>query len=224
MPQLTASPAASTRQALLSDDGTASPELRGYLFWGPIALTITATELLGVGDVQEWIDENLGLTIPWPTISSTVGHLQERWNAVAALVVFAIGVIGFSALAYRDPEDKTYNGRTLPRDRPRESKVRYYSWQFSLPAVVAGWIASFFTEDKLVLGYVIYGAFAIYGVIVPSLLVRFASKEVNFPTLFFTFAKLRSRYAWVAATFVGLLAVLVLHLALYPWPSIAKEP
>ena len=204
----------------VSRSRTLNPEFRGYLFWGPVAAAITATELLGVG----WVQKQLDVTIPWPTISTTVGHLQQRWNVVAALVVGIIAAIAFTAVAYRSPDEKTANGRTMPKRKPELTKTPFYSWQLGVfPAILVGLIAAAATDNKLAIGYAMYGAFAVYGVIVPSLLVRWASKEVNFPTLFFTFAKLRLRYPWVTATFVALLAVLVFHLALYPWPTIPNK-
>ena len=50
--------------------------LQGYLFWGPVVAAILVTEALGA-----FFD------VPWPTISSTVGHLENRWTIVAAIVV-----------------------------------------------------------------------------------------------------------------------------------------
>ena len=109
----------------------------------------------------------------------------------------------------------------MPKQKPELTKTPFYSWQLGVfPAILVGLIAAAATDNKFAIGYAMYGAFAVYGVVVPSLLVRWASKEVNFPTLFFTFAKLRVRYPWVTATFVALLAVLVFNLALYPWRTI----
>ena len=150
-------------------------ELRGYLFWGPVALAIACTECcFGVG----WVQKKLDVTIPWPTISTTVGHLQERWNVVAALVVGIIAATAFTAVAYRSPDEKTANGRTMPKRKPELTKTPFYSWQLGIfPAVLAGAIAAMLTDRKLVIGYAIYGAFVVYGVVVPTLLVRLGRKK-----------------------------------------------
>jgi hypothetical protein len=39
------------------------------------------------------------------------------------------------------------------------------------------------------------------------------------PTLFATIALLRARAPWVVVAVAALLAVLLFHLALYPWPN-----
>ncbi|MDQ3380853.1 MAG: hypothetical protein M3546_11145 [Actinomycetota bacterium] len=82
----------------------------------------------------------------------------------------------------------------------------------------------FVSDEKIHLGYAIYGAFAIVGILIPLVLVWRKSKRVVFPNVFFTFRKLRERFRWVALAVIALLAVLVLHLALYPWPNLAREP
>jgi hypothetical protein len=199
-----------------------TPELRGYLFWGPIALVITVTELLGVG----WVQRKLDVTVPWPTISTTVGHLQERWNAVAALVVAIIALIGFTAISYRGRDERTAQGRAKRRDHEAPQRLRFYGWEFGVLMIAVGWFASTLVgdDDKYALGYVIYGAFALYGVVLPSVLVWLFDREANFPTLFFTFFQLRRRFAPAAALLVAGLTVLVFHLALYPWPSITNQP
>ena len=59
---------------------------------------------------------------------------------------------------------------------------------------------------------------------IPLLLVWRDSQHVVFPTFFYTFRKLRERFRWVAMVVTAGLAMLVLHLALYPWPNLAREP
>ena len=185
--------------------------LQGYLFWGPVVAAILVTEALGA-----FFD------VPWPTISSTVGHLENRWTIVAAIVVGLIGAAAYLALA-GDPVRKTRYGRTRLRagaTRP----VPYYTAAVPIAAtIVAGAVARGFTADKLKVGYWIYGTLAVFGLVVPSLLLL-ARAEVQFPTLFFTVGKLRERFHWVATLLVASLAILVIHLALYPWPDITKEP
>jgi hypothetical protein len=49
------------------------------------------------------------------------------------------------------------------------------------------------------------------------------NKEVRFPTLFFTLGRLRRRFHAAALILVTRLAILVVHLAFYPWPDITHE-
>jgi hypothetical protein len=187
--------------------------LQGYLFWGPVVAAILVTEALGA-----FFD------VPWPTISSTVGHLENRWTIVAAIVVGLIGAAAYLALT---GGRKTELGRTYLRSgdpRRDPQPVPYYTAAVPIAAtIIAGAVARGFTDDKLKVGYWIYGTLAVFGLVVPSLLLL-AKAEVQFPTLFFTVGKLRARFHWVATLLVASLSILIIHLALYPWPDITKEP
>jgi hypothetical protein len=190
------------------DDETA----QGYLFWGPVVVAILVAELLGA-----FFD------VPWPTISSTVGHLEDRWTIVAAIVVGIIAAAAFHALT-GGAMKRTSLGRTQMRageTRP----VPYYTAAVPIVAtIVAGLAARAVTDNKLVVGYWIYGTLAVLGIILPSVLVAVFKRDVQFPTLFFTVARLRERFHWTATLLVASLAILGVHLALYPWPDITKEP
>jgi hypothetical protein len=189
------------------DDETA----QGYLFWGPVVGAILVAEALGAF-----------FHVPWPTISSTVGHLEDRWTIVAVIVVGIIAASAFHALT--SGARRTSLGRTCLRageTRP----VPYYTAAVPIVAtIVAGLGAWAVTDDKLVVGYWIYGTLAVLGIIVPSVLVAVLKRDVRFPTLFFTVGRLRERFHWVATLLVASLAILGVHLALYPWPDITKEP
>ena len=86
-------------------------EKLGYLVWGPIALVIGVTEILAA------LSKTLQNAIPWPTISSTVGHLESRHHWVSVLVVAAIAAAAFHAVAYPKNE-RTPGGRSkrIPHD------------------------------------------------------------------------------------------------------------
>jgi len=101
----------------------------------------------------------------------------------------------------------------------------HYGWPlvFVTTAVVALIVRSF-TEDNFHLAYAIYGSFAVVGIAVPLTLIWRKSDLVVFPGLFFTLRKLRERFRWVAIAVVTGLAILLVHLALYPWPDLAREP
>jgi hypothetical protein len=201
----------------------------GYLFWGSTAVVILGMELLGVGKVQKWLDERLDITIPWPTISTTVGHLAERWSIVYVAVVGVIAAVGFYGLAY--PQDRqTDRGRTKRSGSEPTPLPLYNSLTGLLIAVAAalGALVLFDGSDERILrGYFVWSVLAFYAVIIPSFLTVVLRKEAQFPTLFATFRSLRGVHP-VVATVVGAalaagLAILVFHLALYPWPNITND-
>ena len=188
------------------------PELHGYAFWGPVALAIAAFEVLGA--TSGWF-RNL---IPWPTISRTVGHIQDvdsRWGLV---VVGIIAATSFYAIFYVGEAPSTGATRFF-------SKFRY-GWPlvYAATAVIFVFVWMFVSDEKIHLGYAIYGSFAVFGIVVPMLLVWRKSDHVVFPNVFYTFRKLRERFRWIAMAVAMGLTVLIFHLALYPWPDLAREP
>jgi hypothetical protein len=193
---------------------------QGYAFWGPVVGAILIVEVLGAAG--DWLKKHLSIDVHWPTISSTVGHLENRWTIVAALVVGLIGASAYLALA-GDSDRKTSLGRTRLRAGPTRP-LPFYTAAVPIVATIVAWVvARSITEEKLVVGYWIYGTLAVFGIVVPSLLLL-AKAEVQFPTLFFTARRLQRHNHWVATALVASLAILVIHLALYPWPDITKEP
>jgi len=82
----------------------------GYRVWGPILAFIFVTEILAAAS------KTLKNAIPWPTISSTVGHLETRWPIVAVLVVAGIAMVAFHAVA-APSAPRTPGGRTTRRLR-----------------------------------------------------------------------------------------------------------
>lgn len=217
----------------------------GYLFWTPIAAAILATELLGIG----WVEDHL-IHVRWPTISTTVGHLEDKWGAAAVAVVGLIAGIALHALLYRNPKLWTgkggavevvaprsaleftpqgvplSQGRPLRIDRNSPEPLHFYTWYVGLTLVILGVAAGFFvahlTDDRYWRGYFIYGSFLIFGIALPSILIR-VNKEVGFPTAFYWFRSIRGAFPAAAAILIAGMAVLTLHLALYPWPNISFE-
>jgi hypothetical protein len=207
-------------------------ELRGYLFWGPVAAAIIATELVGFSSSFEH-------KIPWFTISSTVGHLQDIQSLVALVVVAVIAMTAFYALAYgatgEVPKERPNMGHPM-KDVPVLQNVPFlrarrfhYGWPtvllvtilFGLVAWLAHWKSSF--GDDYFVGYVIYSSFALFGIVLPLALIR-RHTFVHFPTLFVTVKFLRMRWPFFAVLVIAGLAILVIHLAMYPWPNLAREP
>jgi hypothetical protein len=189
-----------------------APELHGYAFWGPVALAIATIEVLGA--TSRWF-RNL---IPWTTISRTVGHIQDVDSRWGLAVVGIIAATFFYAISYAGEAPSTGTTRFF-------SKFRY-GWPlvYAATAVVFVFVLVFVSDEKIHLGYAIYGSFAVFGIVLPMLLVWRKSNHVVFPNVFYTFRKLRERFRWVAMVVVMGLTVLVFHLALYPWPDLAREP
>ena len=204
---------------------------RGYWFWGPVVAAILVTE--AVGALSGWLEDRLDFTIAWPTISQTVGHLQELWSGAAVIVVAVIAAFAFHALLVQrtadgtaiDGERRTDQGRVIPEGDPKPQPLGFYGWWFAVvPAIIAGLVAWALTDDEYVWGYAVYGTFALFGLIIPSLLFRFAHRDVRIPSLVYTFGYLRSSRPWIAIVVVASFAILLLHLALYPWPDVTQEP
>ena len=193
-----------------------SRERRGYWFWGPTILIILTVELLGA------LSSTFKNKIPWPTISGTVGHLEKRWDWVAVIVVGVITATAFQALAYKAGA-RTVTGRSQRPGAP-PAQESGYNWLFVLiPGLIALGLAVAFEASKIQLGYVIYGVLAVFGIVIPSVFAFVVNKEVQLPTLFFTLDRLRRRFHDAALILVTGLAILVVHLAFYPWPDITHE-
>lgn len=195
-------------------EGASADELHGYAFWGPVALAVLVTELLGTG----WF----GSFDEWPTISTTIGHLQDV-NALWGLPVVALlGVTAFYAMAYGARQvsaeaDEFVLGRGRVQLR--------YGWPLVYGVCLVAMVVAYaFGADRYQRGYALYGSLALFGIVVPLLLVRLKVRRAVFPTLFLTFKYLRDRFHWVAALVAAGLSMLVIHLALYPWPNLARDP
>src|SRR6266545_2617155 len=59
--------------------------------------------------------------------------------------------------------------------------------------------------------------------VIPNALAYWRKKDVPFTTLFFTLRSLERRLHAVAIVIAAGLAVLLIHLAVYPWPDLARE-
>lgn len=196
--------------------GAAPAELHGYAYWGPVALAITVVEILGA------LSKTFRNWIPWPTISGTVGHIEDldgRWGLAVVTVVMAAA---FYAISYHGEAAPT---GTKPLLRFGPFKLRY-GWPlvFLITGGIGAVVGEGSSANKMHLGYTIYGCFAVFGIAIPMLLIWRDSDRVVFPNLFYTFRKLRERFPPLAFAVTAGLAILVIHLALYPWPNLAREP
>jgi hypothetical protein len=174
---------------------------------------------------------------PWPTISGTVGHLETRWNFVAVIVVAVLAIV--AAHAIRIPITETgalvrqADGRAL--GRTPDGRLTLYPevaaelstfgyLGVALVCVIGGsFIASALSDNKWILGYVIYGLIAIFFIFVPSILALTPARNAPFAGVFATLADLQRRLHFVAVVLLAGLVILLIHLAFYPWPDVFRH-
>ena len=218
-----------------------SREAWGLGVWLFFAVIVAVPELWAV----IWSD-----SARWPTISATVGELEHRhpWVALAvvALIVTSVystirypkiwtgvlpprgagngGRLGDPLLPYRTPK----GGRlTRSTDPVRELAAGIY-FGCALLIIAAGTATVAVKtdiDDEYHVGQTLYGLTALLWVVVPSLLAwprRFAI-DVPFPTLYATLRSLERRVRILALAVAAGLAVLLIHLAFYPWPAIVPD-
>jgi hypothetical protein len=222
-------------------DVTAS-ESAGYVVWLAMGVVVGVPELWAAAS---------GEGFWWPTISSTVGHLEDKW-AVVAIVPVAVLAAAAVALRRTDPNEvvlqagnealqRTPEGRlakagTIAQEElpvlavtPQAVLPERTSWPVipyfgvaTVVVIVASLLASV-AENPWLLGYVMYSVIAVFWILLPNWLAYRRRTDIRFTTLFFTIRCLARRLRFVALVFAAGLAVLLIHLALYPWPDLARE-
>jgi hypothetical protein len=223
--------------------GITRRETWGYGVWFVMGAVIAIPEVwAAAGGHVSWISKP-----PWPTISGTVGHLEELWSPVAIIVVLVIVIptahVLRRAWAYKAAPSEavgdlarptvefvqadgrllgsTQGGRfTKKPDTSSDVSALVYLSVASSMIAISLIVSEALSESQWVRAYIIYGSIAMFWVAIPSVLAYWFSKDVPFPTLFSTVADLERRLHFVALVVLGLLVVLLLHLALYPWPDI----
>jgi hypothetical protein len=217
--------------------GVRRAEWWGYALWGVVGLIIAVPEIAAAA----WHGG------PWPTISGTIGHLEVIWSGTAILVVAVIVAVVMHMLRYRPDSPtmgvirpvtglrRTQSGRLTKRPMRTAAAMRaqrkdwigyaYLATAFLavlVPSVLVGTLVRGSSDHtKWIVGYVIYGCIAVFCVALPSALAYWVS-DVPFPTLFRTISDLERLWRPIAVVIVAGLAVLLVHLALYPWPDIAR--
>lgn len=196
-------------------------EKNGYRFWGPVVAAILVAEVLGA--LADWLHRRTILDVKWPTISSTVGHLETQSPILAAFVVGTIAAVAFEVVTY--PARRRAAGRAVYHRVHREQPTRYYDWWVVLAIVVIGTALAVgaFHWNKYEVGYTLYGLFLVFGIVVPAALAYFVGRVVSFPGLIFTVRKLERRLHWIAVVIIAGLSILLVHLALYPWPDLVQD-
>jgi len=125
-----------------------------------------------------------------------------------------------SGEAYRTP------GGRVSRIPPRAHTVPAAAYFVAALALVVGlslWSYLDRPHDKYRLGEVMYGSIALFWMIVPALLAYVGGRDVPFPTLFATIQALERRVRILAIVFGAGITVLLVHLALYPWPAVIPD-
>ena len=209
-------------------------EATGYAVWTAMGLAIGIPEVWAAAS---------GSDFAWPTISTTVGHLQQRWPVVTlipvalivmgAYSVFRVGPGQFSVQADLRTVARTPQGRLAKRDVPLDelaaepavALVGRTQWEvlpyfvFATVAVAATAAVASVSDNRFLVGYVLYSLIAFVWVIVPNVAAYWFKRDAPFTTLFFTVQCLGRRLQLVAALVAALLVILLLHLAFYPWPT-----
>lgn len=209
-------------------------EASGYAVWGAMGIAVGVPEIWAAAAGDEFF---------WPTISTTVGHLQDRWPVIAlipvALIVmacysvFRVGAASAALQADFRVLARTPQGRLAKQDvsidqlaggqppglvgREQWNVLPYFI--FATLAVVGTALVASRSDNRFIVGYVLYSLIAIVWVVVPNIAAYRFKKDVPFTTLFFTVRCLGRRLQLVAALVAALLIILLLHLAFYPWPS-----
>lgn len=201
--------------------GVSRREWWGYLVWGFVGVVITVSELWAVFGKP-----------PWPTISSTVAHLEQLWSPVKIIVVAVIVAAAVQLITYpprRDefrpehapPRWRTDKGRLTKTEAGQTVEIEHAELYFPIALIVvvaAAAVTAAAGYGKFVVGYVLYGSIAVTLVIIPDALAFWFAKEVPYPTLFRTLDNLDNRWHPAILIIWAGLAVLAIHLVAFPWP------
>lgn len=211
-------------------------EAWGYVIWFTFGFVVAVPEL--------WAAIHKD-SAPFPTISATVGHLEYHHVWVALIVTAVIVIWAYNALRY-GPErtgvlpaedgdggregdsrlpNRTHGGRRMTTsDTPvREIGVGIYFAAAMAVIVVATAIAAVTSDfnDEFRVGRTLYGLIGLFWVVVPAVAAwpKKWAVDIPFPTLVDTVRMLEVRLRVVALVVAAGLAILLIHLVLYPWPS-----
>jgi hypothetical protein len=209
-------------------------EAWGYAVWAAMGVVIAVPEVWAAVAGSDFI---------WPTISTTVGHVQDRWPVIALIPVALIVMAGYSVFrvgpastalqADMQALGRTPQGRLAKQEvsfeqlagggvpavegRTEFGVVRYFAVATGI--VILGALAAAPSANRFLVGYVLYSLIGIFWVVVPNAAAYWLKKDIPFTTMFFTVRSLGRRLQLVAALVAALLVILLLHLAFYPWPS-----
>ena len=200
----------------------------GYGFWLFLGLVF--------GIPESWA----GLASPpFPSLSNTVAPLEEQWPPAAVIVVAVIVIVAYyfvrvpvsrtGSLAYTEGGlgrgtgagvGRTHTGRLskTPADTSPVAAIIYIPLALGVIAL-GSIVAAVAGGDYWVLGYVIYGLIAVFLVLIPNVLAYWFARDVPWPTLLAAITNLERRWRPAAVVVLAGLVILLLHLALPPWPD-----
>jgi hypothetical protein len=204
----------------------AEPQERwGYIWWGLSGVVIAVPEL--------WAALG-GDAVLWPTISGTIGNLEVFHEWVALIVVAVLIWAAFHAISVTRvhmgsaPADAAQRrlvtgDRFTVADDTKElgHPIGYLLFAVAAVAIPSALFRELYDGDdrRYVFGQVMYASIAFWWMIVPGWLAYKHGRLVPFPTLFATLKDLEKRAPRFTIVLASGLAILMIHLILYPWPA-----
>jgi hypothetical protein len=216
----------------------------GYAVWGTAAAVIVVPELWAFADPDVgWttISAMTGhLEYRWDWVELIV---------IATIVLPVFGIIRFppwkEAHGARAARRLTRDGRPTPTCDPESERVDHEAhWRFAVAATIGSFLVIAGASIGVLesgwndaprhyhVSYIMYGLIGLFWVLTPMLVAFFFKQEAPFPPLIATVANLERavgswRPEWLGASaalatpyvILAGLAILVVHLTLYPFPS-----
>jgi hypothetical protein len=204
---------------------TEPQERWGYIWWGLSGVVIAVPEL--------WAALG-GDAVLWPTISGTIGNLEvfHQWVAliiVAMLIWAAFHAISVTKVHIQGGQADASQRRLVTGDRFTVASttaeighpIGYLLFAVAAVAIPSALFRQLYDGDdhRYVFGEVMYASIAFWWMIVPGWLAYKHGRLVPFPTLFATLKDLEKRAPRFTIVLASGLAILMVHLILYPWPA-----
>lgn len=204
----------------------------GLMVWAVAIVIVGYPEIKAAWNPPDWASPH------WHTISSTVGHLEQFHHWVALIVVGFIVVVTAYGVRFPPPlasetmSRRSPSGRLLPpnvsdvdRGTPSYAAGLIYLGFTTIIVVGAGYLVSRSSAyASYRLEYVMYGLLGVFVFVMPLVAAWLFSTEVPFTTIFTTARRLERKSTLLAIVLLGLFVILVIHLALYPWPNYSHLP
>ena len=232
-------------------EGVKREVVRGYVVWGVAGLAVAVPELWAAFGDPPWptISGTVGhLETRWSgtAVVTVVVIVVLALNAVRLYAPATVAVqvdqnvdqpalADMTSAAQATQTDGLVLGLTsagwVKARRQGETSPKPAHWPIfyfagAIGIVILGCVlGTTLTDNEWILGYVIYSLIAVLCFIIPSTLAYFHSTpNPPFSSLFATVFDLQGRLHWITLLLVAGLVVLLIHLALYPWPDIFVPP